>query len=235
MNIWSIADLHLSFSTDKPMEVFGERWSEHPVKIKIAWENKIKPEDLVVIPGDISWGMSLLEARADLEWLASLPGTKLIIKGNHDYWWSSISKVRQNLPPGIFALQNDHFNWGAWSVCGTRGWICPGEPRFDENEDHKIYLREVIRLELSLKSAYNNGGRTLLVALHYPPFNANQDPSEFTRLLKEYGVKKCLYGHLHGAALEQAFEGEMDGIEYRLVAADGLDFNPALIVNQSGV
>ena len=233
MSIWGIADLHLSFSTDKPMAVFGEKWKDHPCKIKQAWEDQVSPEDLVVIPGDISWAMSPGEARADLEWLASLPGTKLIIRGNHDYWWSSISKVRRNLPEGVFALQNDHFLWGEWAVCGSRGWISPGENRFDDQRDYKIYLREKMRLELSLQSAYRSKARRLLAALHFPPFNSHREPSAFTELLEDYGVEICLYGHLHGASGKQVLEGERKGVDYRFVAADGLDFAPALIVGEA--
>jgi len=230
MSIWSIADLHLSFSTDKPMEVFGSRWKEHPKKIEEAWKGRVAPEDLVIIPGDISWAMSLPEALVDLEWLSLLPGTKLVIKGNHDYWWSTIGKVRRHLPEGIFALQNDHFNWGKWAVCGTRGWMCPGDMRFEAEQDYKIYQREIIRLELSLQSACRDGATNIIAALHFPPFNMRREPSGFTELLKDYHVAKCLYGHLHGTSLSQAFEGVMDGVEYQFVAADGLNFIPALIV-----
>ncbi len=233
MSIWSIADLHLSFGSDKPMEVFGEKWREHPHRIKEAWESRVDPGDLVVIPGDISWAMSLSQASPDLEWIGALPGTKLIVRGNHDYWWSAISKVRKALPPGVYALQNDHFTWEGWAVCGTRGWTCPGDGRFDPERDEKIYAREKIRLELSLQSAYKKGCANILAALHFPPFNSYREPSAFTGLLEAFGVKICLYGHLHGEFLPMAYEGSLGGVEYRFVAADGLDFKPALIVDRT--
>lgn len=230
MAIWAISDLHLSLSVNKPMDIFGSEWKDHLKKIETGWRKKVTHEDLVIIPGDISWAMHLSQALEDLEWIASLPGHKLLMRGNHDYWWNSVSKVRSALPPGIYALQNDHFPWQEWVVCGTRGWICPGESRFDPERDQKIYNREVSRLELSLKSAFDNGFRRIMAAMHYPPFNFQRDESGFTRLMTQYGVGVCVYGHLHAEAKKFAFEGIIGNTKYRFVAADKLAFEPLLIV-----
>ncbi len=231
MSIWGIADLHLSFEVNKPMDVFGDRWKDYVKKIEEGWKSRVNSDDLVVIPGDISWAISLSETGKDFAWLDKLPGTKVILRGNHDYWWSTITRVRKALPPTIHALQNDHLSWGGWAICGTRGWICPGEPRFDPERDQKIYLRETHRLELSLESAYKEGKEDIVAALHYPPFSSRREESGFTRLLTSYGVKHCLYGHLHGEALEQAYQGNIEGVEYHFVSADALNFTPALIVS----
>ncbi len=230
MAIWGMGDLHLSFKVNKPMDVFGAEWENHVEKIRAEWEKYVNEEDLVIIPGDISWAMYLQEAVYDLQWIGGLAGKKLLLRGNHDYWWNSISKVRQALPQSVYALQNDHFNWEGWAVCGSRGWICPGEPRFDETNDYRLYQRELHRLELSLKSAYNEGHRQIITAMHFPPFNLHKEPSDFTRLMFDYGVKICIYGHLHAEAKKNAYEGVLNGIRFIFVSADKLAFRPALLV-----
>lgn len=231
MGIWAISDLHLSLGVgvNKPMDIFGPEWEDHLERIKIGWINKVQEEDLVIIPGDISWAMRMEEAREDLYFIAALPGSKLILRGNHDYWWNSVSKVRAALPPGVYALQNDHFAWEGWAISGTRGWVCPGEARFDPLQDEKIYHREVARLELSLESALNGGFKRIMAVLHYPPFNMQRDGSGFTRLMAEYGVEICIYGHLHAEAKNSAFEGFMGNTEYKFVSADKLGFVPLRI------
>ncbi len=234
MAVWGIADLHLSFETDKPMDVFGDKWKNYTQKLKKSWEERVAMEDLVIIPGDVSWAMNLEETRKDFAWLDALPGTKVMVKGNHDYWWSTVKKVREALPPSIYVLQNDHLEWNGWAVCGTRGWTCPAEGGFEESRDEKIYLREQQRLEFSLQSARAAGFESIIAALHYPPFNSCREDSVFTRLLSAYGVKYCLYGHLHGEALHLAFEGEMQGVKYLFVSADALEFSPALVVSENG-
>ena len=153
--IWALADLHLSGQSNKPMDIFGSEWEDHPDRIMQGWKENVRDDDLIIVPGDISWAMHLEDAACDLDWLASLPGRKVLVRGNHDFWWKSISKVRDILPSGIRAIQNDHFFYQGWAICGTRGWICPGDSRFDHERDQKIYLREIQRLELSLKSAYD--------------------------------------------------------------------------------
>lgn len=230
MAIYAIGDIHLSLGQDKPMDVFGTEWEFHIEKIKFNWEETVGEGDLVVIAGDISWAMYLSEASADLLWLAELPGTKLLVKGNHDFWWNSIGKVRSALPRGIYALQNDHFIWEDYVICGTRGWICPGEEGFDSEEDQKIYLREAQRLELSLRSAAGIARAKIITALHFPPFNRKNKPSIFTELLEKYWVKKCVFGHIHDSGRDYIFQGIRNGVEYRFVAADGIDFTPLRLV-----
>lgn len=227
MHIYAISDLHLSFSSPKPMDVFGDEWHDHAARLAAAWQDTVQQEDVVLIPGDISWAMQLSAASPDLAFIGALPGKKVLLKGNHDYWWNSIGKVRAALPPDTFALQNQAMNIGDYAVCGTRGWLCPGSSAFTE-ADEKIYERELIRLELSLSCAEK--GRPILAMLHFPPFSEKAPASGFTELLSRYGVTTALYGHLHGAAQRTAFEGVRDGVAYRCVAGDYLSFRPLKIV-----
>ncbi|MFO7951403.1 MAG: metallophosphoesterase [Bacillota bacterium] len=229
MAIYAIGDLHLSSTSNKPMDVFGPQWAGHAKKISKNWDFLVGDNDLVVVPGDISWAQRLEAAIPDLEWLAARKGTKLIIKGNHDYWWPTIGRLREKLPASIYALQNDHFVWNTRAVCGTRGWICPGEEGFDNDQDQKLYLREVQRLRLSLDSAKTNSFGSIIAALHFPPFNRRGQASAFTEVLEEYGVKICIYGHVHDGGKEAFFQGEKNGVHYRFVAADGINFSPLLI------
>lgn len=228
MRIFALGDPHLSLSTDKPMDIFGPNWDDHAARLEAAWRAAVNPEDAVLLPGDISWAMSLYEAKADLDFLAALPGTKVLLRGNHDYWWNSISKVRAALPGGMHAVQNDSLVLGGVAVLGTRGWVCPGGALFDPATDQKLYERELIRLELSLKSA--PAGLPKLCMLHYPPFNERRQQSGFTELLEAYGVERAIYGHLHGKACRNAFEGLRNGVEYTLCSADHLEFTPKLIL-----
>ncbi len=230
MAIFALGDLHLSHNQDKPMDIFGSAWENHNVKIKENWDGLIDEDDLVIIPGDISWAMRLPEAVPDLIWLSKLKGTKLLIRGNHDYWWSSIGKIRAHLPSSVYALQNDHFPWDNWAVCGTRGWICPGEESFDNDQDHKIYQREIQRLQLSLESARQKRFQDIIVALHFPPFNRKGQPSAFTELLEDYKVKFCLFGHIHDEGRDHIYQGLRNGVKYLFVAADGNCFTPVLVV-----
>ena len=229
MAIFALGDLHLSNHRHKPMDIFGEKWENHPRKISSAWNRIVNASDLVIVAGDISWAMHLEEAAPDLAWLAALPGQKLILRGNHDYWWKAISKVRQALPAGMHALQNDSYTWNGWSICGTRGWLCPGEEGFDPVEDGKIYRREAGRLKLSLQSAIRDGCRQIVTALHFPPFNRYQEPSLFTEMMEQAGVAKCVFGHIHGPGWENVFSGTLRGIEYYFVAADAAGFSPVRI------
>ncbi len=229
MAIYALADLHLSHDRSKPMDVFGDLWENHVQRIEENWRRVVGKEDLVIVAGDISWAMRLPEAVPDLRQLGALPGTKVLIRGNHDYWWSSLAKVRAALPPTVHAIQNDHYLWEDWVVCGTRGWLCPGEEGFDDAEDKKIYLREVHRLELSLKSAVKSPSSGIIAALHFPPFDRRGNSSDFTALLHQYGVRYCVFGHIHDEGREYVSRGVIDGIDYRFVAADGVNFTPQLL------
>ena len=228
MKVFALADLHLSGSVNKPMDVFGPAWDNHLTRIQTAWSETVGPEDLVLIPGDISWAMRLEEAQTDLETIAALPGTKLLLRGNHDYWWNSLSKVRAALPEGMYALQNDAFTFGNLVIVGSRGWVCPGSSGFDDAVDSPVYEREVIRLGLSFSHAQE--GRPILCMMHYPPFNERRKPSGFTATIEQFGTKHVVYGHLHGKACRNAFEGERNGVQYTLCSADHLNFKPKFIM-----
>ncbi len=225
--VFAIADLHLPGDSGKTMERFGQEWTDHDQKIADCWKKRVGEEDLVLVAGDISWAMTLEEALVDLERIGRWPGRKVLIRGNHDYWWSGIGKLRGALDPGTFALQNDCLYLDGIRICGTRGWLSPGGENYTP-EDEKIYLRELLRLELSLKAAGNLQGE-LIVALHYPPFNEKGESSGFVELMQRYGVSHCIYGHLHGQSQWMAITGPVQGITYHLVAADYVDFCPVEI------
>ncbi|MBM7582042.1 putative phosphohydrolase [Caldicoprobacter guelmensis] len=227
MKVFAIGDLHLSEANPKPMDVFGEHWFQHWERIKYNWISKVGPEDVVLIPGDISWAMKLEEAKPDLESIGQLPGRKIIIRGNHDYWWSSISKVRKMLPDNMFAIQNDSIFFEGIAFCGTRGWTVL-EAREDVQHDIKIFNRELNRLKLSLDSA--KGAREIVVMLHYPPFDERGNENDMAKLIRQYPVKHVVFGHLHGASLSSAVEGYMDGVTYHLVSCDYLNFDLKLIM-----
>ncbi len=229
--IWGISDLHLSFSTDKPMHVFGDHWQGHDQKMAAAWDATVADDDIVLCPGDLSWAMKLEQADKDLSWIGARKGkTKVLTRGNHDYWWSAIGKVRSALPPSCVALQNDAVDLGDVVCAGSRLWTCPGALDWDAHDD-KIYLREVERLKLSLQTAQKMAyGRPLIAAIHYPPFDKQQQHTAYSRLLTEYRCELVVYGHLHGRrAHKTAFEGERDGVVYRLIACDRLHFSPVVV------
>lgn len=226
MHIYAIADLHLSLTSEKPMDVFGETWRGHAEKLERNWRERVQDDDLVLIPGDISWAMQLSAALPDLSFIGDLPGKKILLKGNHDYWWSAIGRVRSQLPAGMRAIQNDSIVEGGIGICGTRGWLCPGSNNFGA-DDQKIYLRELDRLTLSLNSL--PAVETKIAMLHFPPFADKDKGSGFSERLEAAGVQIAIYGHLHGDAHRNAFEGERNGIVYHCVAADKLDFAPKLI------
>lgn len=228
MALYAISDLHLAFNDDKPMDIFGEKWSRHDEKIKNNWTKKIKEDDTILIAGDISWAMRAEDSMLDLKWIDNLPGKKIISKGNHDYWWGSITKLNSKFENTKF-LQNNFYEYGEYAICGTRGWICPGTDRFTE-KDKKIYLRELIRLKLSLDSAKKAGFNKYIVMLHYPPTNEKFEESGFIEIFKEYNVEKVIYGHLHGPSLSRVLNGMRDGIEYIMTSADFIDFDPRLIM-----
>ncbi|GGJ10358.1 ser/threonine protein phosphatase [Alicyclobacillus cellulosilyticus] len=222
--LFAIADLHLSHGTDKPMDVFGDHWSHHTDRIARAWRAKVSAADTVLLPGDLSWAMTLAEAAEDLAWIGRLPGKKVILRGNHDYWWGGIGKVRRALPPDVYAIQNDALLAESFAICGTRGWLLPSHPRFTE-EDMAIYRREGERLRLSLQQA-KRLGRPLIAMMHFPPCGPEGEETLFTQLLEAFGVKVCVYGHLHGPAHRYRFEGWLRGVWYQLVSADYVQFEP---------
>ena len=230
MRVFAIADLHLAYSTPKPMTVFGPQWAGHPQAIFEQWREVVRGDDLVLLPGDLSWAMKLPEALQDLAHVAELPGTKVLLRGNHDYWWPTISKLRSALPPGMFALQNDALRFGDIVVCGTRGWLTPGAEAFGP-EDAKIYAREAERLRLSLEAArkLSDGQTQTLLMLHYPPTGPQFAPTLFTDLIDEYRPDQVLYGHLHGLPIERSLRS-WNGIPAHLVAADVLRFKPKMVV-----
>lgn len=225
MELYAIGDLHLPGGQQKPMDIFGEGWIDHPERIRKAWRERVGSADLVLVPGDISWAMTLEEAQEDLEYLGSLTGSIVMIRGNHDYWWSGIGRVRDALPGNVAALQNDHYPLPDGSaICGTRGWDLPDSG--SDAHDFKLFQREIGRLELSLKSAVEAGRGPRIAMLHYPPTTQDGRRTQVTDLLEEYGVSLCVYGHLHGPARKRAIQGKLRGVTYQLVACDAIGFAP---------
>lgn len=221
MTVWAISDLHLP-ARQKPMDVFGPHWQNHFERIREDWLGKVEPGDAVLLPGDLSWAMRLEEAMEDLGRIGALPGRKLLLRGNHDYWWSSIGRVRRALPEGCYALQNDSLMLDGVLFAGSRGWTIPAEPEGD-SDDARIYRRERLRLEMSLASARAKSADAPLVAMmHYPPRAEGQ--VGFADLLEKYGAGDAVYGHLHGAGLAGAVRGEIGGVRYHQVSCDGLGF-----------
>lgn len=230
MTIWALGDLHLAFGVDKPMDVFGDHWRDHPARIRDAWSARVAPDDVVLVAGDISWGLRLDEALPDLEFVASLPGRKYLIKGNHDPWWSSRSKVERVLPAGLRLVQSDAHDLGdGVAVTGTRGWTLPGTPGYDPERDERIFRRELGRLRRGLEALDALSPRRRLVMLHYPPIWPGVLDNDVTRLLRSFLVDECVFGHLHGDDLALAFEGTLDGVRYRLVSCDHVDFTPVAL------
>jgi len=231
MSVFAIGDLHLPGHAQKPMDVFGSHWDRHFETISENWRKKITAQDVVLIPGDISWAMQLGDALDDLNAIGELPGAKLLLRGNHDYWWSSLSKLRAVLPEGMHVIQNDAMRIGGHVFCGTRGWNFPTPQQPLGAQDEKVYQRELMRLRMSLDQARKLDGGNITVMLHFPPLFADGVGTAFTDILEEYAVKRVVYGHLHGAGIKIAFEGERNGVDYRLVSCDALDFCPVKIMD----
>lgn len=227
MRIFTVGDLHLSLSVNKPMDIFGG-WSNYVEKLSENWKRLIHPEDLVVLAGDTSWGMSLEDATEDFRFIENLPGKKYIIKGNHDYWWNTRKKIEdffsQNGFQTLNILQNNAVETDNFIICGTRGWLFEnGEPH-----DSKILQREATRLELSLQ--FIKSDKEKVVFLHYPPVYSEQCSAEIIDVLIKYGVKRCYYGHIHGYGISKALNGLYGGIDFKLISADALGFCPIEIV-----
>ena len=223
MALYAIGDLHLPGGDLKPMDIFGAQWTDHFQKISSDWRARVTDEDIVLLPGDLSWAMTLDAAGADLNAIGALPGRKVILRGNHDYWWSAIGRVRQALPQGMWAVQNDAVTIDGATVCGTRGWTIPDADT--KPEDRKIFERELLRLDMTLRHgrALAGDGR-LICMMHYPPLMRGDADTPFTRIIEAYAPSDVVYGHLHGAALNGAFRGEKAGIRYHQVSCDGLGF-----------
>ncbi|MBQ4542960.1 MAG: metallophosphoesterase [Clostridia bacterium] len=226
MAVYAISDLHLSLGTDKPMSVFGGNWDNYEEKLKTNWNNAVAKDDTVIINGDISWATYIENAVNDFSFINQLNGTKLISKGNHDYWWTTMKKQQEfcenNGFDTIKFLQNNCYVVDGYAICGTRGWTITK----NDDEDKKIYNRELERLQLSLREAKKADVKGIIAGLHYPP------DLTFMTVLENFGVTKCVYGHLHGnVQINSAyFEGEVGGIDYKLVSCDYLDFNPVRLV-----
>ena len=229
MALYAIGDLHLCLGAPKPMDIFGGTWVGYMDKLKQGM-SVIGTDDTTVLLGDISWALSLPEAKDDFAWINDIPGRKIILKGNHDYWWTTAAKFyrfcEDNQFSNQFILHNNHYDYGNWAICGTRGWFY--EEERSAAHDGKILNRELMRLEASLKSA---GNREKIVFLHYPPKYKGYECKEILELLEKYQVRRCYYGHLHGASHSLAMEGLWNGVEYRLVSADRINFEPVLVNN----
>ena len=228
MALYAIGDLHLCLGAPKPMDIFGGAWVGYMEKLRQGMQ-VLTPEDTLVLMGDLSWALDLESAKADFAWIAALPGRKIILKGNHDYWWSTAAKFtrfcQENGFENLFLLNNNCYFYENTAICGTRGWFY--EEERSGQHDEKVFRRELGRLEASLKAA---GEQEKLVFLHYPPRYKGYECPEILALLERYGVRRCFYGHLHGGSRSLAREGLWNNIDYRLLSADQLDFRPMQIL-----
>lgn len=224
MSIYAISDLHLSYNTDKPMDIFG--WKDYESRIKENWNSKVKENDLVILGGDFSWSMDLKDTYKDFEFIHKLPGKKILIKGNHDYWWGTLTKMKKYINEigfnDINFLYNNSYEFEGKIICGTRGWNFTDL----QEDDEKIYNREIQRLKLSLEDAVKKYGtdKEIIVCLHYPPLKTNEI-SDFVRVMEEYNVTKCIYGHLHGPAHKFIVEKNIDNIQYIMTSCDYTNFD----------
>ena len=236
MSIYVIGDLHLPFGIDKPMDIFGGKWEGYTDKLKEDWIQKIKPDDTVILAGDFSWATYLKDTYKDFEYINNLPGKKIMLKGNHDYWWTTVKNMKKYLEENSFNniefLHNNSFYIENKLIVGTRGWSL-----LDTENSLKMIKRETLRLELSIKDAINKYGedKEIIAIMHYPPIHKNKMKNEYTYdsefldIMKKYNVKKCYYGHLHGNSHQEAVEGNIDGIDFYLISGDYLGFKLKLI------
>lgn len=228
--IYGIGDLHFDYSKDKPMDVFGDNWIEHEEQIMNNWKSIVEDDDLVLIPGDISWALKLEDAYYDLKRINELPGRKVISKGNHDYWWQSLKKINDLGFNSIYFIQNTSYIYDNISISGTRGWIAKDNINFTE-ADEKVFRRELLRLEMSLNNIQEEVERKI-VMLHYPPFNVDSQANEFVDLMKDHDVDICVYGHLHAEGHKHVIEGNIDGIDFHCISSDYIKFMPKLIIGE---
>lgn len=236
MSIFAVADTHLSFcpEVDKPMSVFGDRWKDHETRLKESWERMVSHDDTVIIAGDISWAIRLDEAKFDLDWIHDLPGSKILLKGNHDLWWNGINRLN-SLYDDMRFLQNDSMTVDNICICGSRGWLTPDHEDYTEADD-KIYRREVLRLEMSLEDGRKKMNsdpsiEKMVGFMHFPPASDIRLKTAFQELFESYGVKDVYYGHIHGEeSIRAALTGEIDGIRYHLISLDNLNCVPVRIV-----
>ena len=223
IRIFAISDLHLGFKLNKSMEVFGDEWKDYLSIIKSDWKKSVKKNDIVLIPGDISWAMKTGDVLPDIEWISELPGRKVMIRGNHDYWWSSRTAVRKILKNDMYIIDNDSLQLNGYVFCGTRGWTVPERRNTQVDSEKKIFEREVRRLEMSVRDAFKKESVNKIIGMiHYPPFNTSMDDSEFTKIFEKYGIEKVVYGHIHGKNSKAIMEYKKNGITYYLTSCDKL-------------
>ncbi|HIT77745.1 MAG TPA: metallophosphoesterase [Candidatus Limihabitans stercoravium] len=233
MKVFAISDLHLSNTVEKPMDIFGKSWENYIEKITQDWQEKVSDDDIVLLPGDLSWAMRMDEVIEDFNFVASLKGKKVLLRGNHDYWWNTISQVRSALPQNMYALQNDVLRFGKLLLCGTRGWVCPDVVNKLTPQDQKIYLREVQRMQLSIEAMnkQRQPDDVVIAMMHYPPFNARYDQSDFTTQFVKYNIPQVVYGHLHGKDCRAQLYLKKFGIEFFLTSCDLAD-NKLTLINE---
>ncbi len=222
MKVFAISDFHLCTCGAKPMEIFGDGWKNYLQEIAQDWQQKVSKEDIVLISGDLSWAMKLQDAQIDLKYFENLPGKKIFIRGNHDYWWQSISKVRNILPSDCYALQNDAVKFDDIVICGTRGWQVPENGVSQSKEDEKIYKRELLRLDMALSQAKRlyTAGDKIICMLHYPPFNSQKQQNEMMDIMQNNNVKCCVFGHIHSYIGKYKIKEEINGVQYYLTSCD---------------
>ena len=234
MALYTIADLHLPLGIDKPMDIFGSRWTNYVERIHDNWKNIITDNDTVVLPGDFSWATYLEQSIPDFKFIEELPGKKILLKGNHDFWWETMSKLKKFLADNDFKtidfLQNNAFMYNTTALCGTRGWSYLGSGNASD-DDRRIYERELGRLELSLQAAMKQSPEKIIVFMHYPPLTPDIPESGFSELMKKYSVSMCVYGHIHNAVYKNVVEGERNGIKFLLASCDYHGFVPQKLCN----
>ncbi len=234
MAIYAISDLHLPFGVDKPMDVFGKSWDNYVEKLEECWRKKVSADDCVVLPGDLCWAINLEEARRDFAFLNSLPGIKVLLKGNHDYWWDTLTKVenfiRENGYTDMHFVQNNLFKHNNTAICGTRFWQSPAFEHLSA-QDMKIYTRELGRVELSLQAARKQEIEDIAFFVHYPPILNGKPDENFLTLMQKYGVQDVYYGHLHSISQSYAHTQTIDGVNFSLISCNCIDFDPILVRN----
>ena len=233
MKVFAIGDLHLSAGGEKPMDIFGPEWEDHDAKIARNWRRVVGPEDVVLLPGDLSWAMRLEDALPDLQYIEDLPGIKYFIRGNHDYWHSTAGKVRRAIGASMNLIRFDARVHDGLGICGLRAWPWPGMSEYDPEEDEKHWQRALQRFQLSLDSLAKLEWEEAIAMFHYPPLD-DEHTTELCEMVRDAGITRVVYAHVHGEALQHVFEGERDGVHYRCVSADHIDFTPALICQRPG-